>query len=247
MSMVAATIASSAALAPEPLHEHAVDLELVEREPTEVRERRPAGAEVVDGEPHAEPSSARSASAVASRSSSSALSDDLEAQRGGVDAGVAQRASDELGEVGPLQLAGRHVDRHGQRMLVAAEPSARATSHACASTHAPMGTMMPVSSATRRKSPGTTSPRTGCSQRSSASSATRSPVARSNSGWNSDAELVAVERAAQRALGEEARHGLGVHRLVEQLVARATASLGAVHRRVGVLQQARRRGRTTGR
>src|SRR3954447_8757885 len=38
--------------AAEALDEHAVDLELVEREPPEVRERRSAGAEVVDGELH---------------------------------------------------------------------------------------------------------------------------------------------------------------------------------------------------
>ena len=46
-----------------------------------------------------------------------------------------------------------------------------------------------------------------------------------------------LERLSQRALGEEARDGLRVHRVVEQLVAAAAASLGAVHGRVGVAQQ----------
>src|SRR5215472_10050568 len=41
-----------AALVAEPLHEGAVDLERVYREALEIAERRVAGAEVVDGEPH---------------------------------------------------------------------------------------------------------------------------------------------------------------------------------------------------
>ena len=53
------------------------------------------------------------------------------------------------------------------------------------------------------------------------------------------AELVALERLAESPLGEEAGHGLGVHRLVEQLVARAAAALRAVHRGVGVAKEAR--------
>ena len=85
---------------------------------------------------------------------------------------------------------------------------------------------------------GATSPRTGCSQRRSASSATRSPDRRSNCGWNTHAQLVALERLAESALGEQPGDGLRVHRLVEQLAARTAAALGAVHRGVGVAQQA---------
>src|SRR5215813_9246458 len=43
-----------AALVAEPLHEGAVDLERVHREPLEIAERRVAGTEVIDGEPHAQ-------------------------------------------------------------------------------------------------------------------------------------------------------------------------------------------------
>src|SRR5215467_5140894 len=43
-----------AALVAEPLHEGAVDLERVHREALEIAERRVPGAEVVDGEPHAQ-------------------------------------------------------------------------------------------------------------------------------------------------------------------------------------------------
>ena len=52
------------------------------------------------------------------------------------------------------------------------------------------------------------------------------------------AQLVALERLAEATLGQEAGHGLRVHRLVEQLVPRAAAALGAVHRGVGVAQEA---------
>ncbi len=66
-----------------------------------------------------------------------------------------------------------------------------------------MGTMIPVSSATRRKSPGITNPRTGWSQRSSASTATRSTGGEVELGLEEHAQFVAVERAAQRPLSEE--------------------------------------------
>ena len=54
MSIVAATMASSAALIPKSGDEARVDLQLVERKLPKVRERRAPGAEVVDGEAHAE-------------------------------------------------------------------------------------------------------------------------------------------------------------------------------------------------
>ena len=99
--------------------------------------------------------------------------------------------------------------------------------------------MMPVSSAIPMNSPGATRPRTGCSQRRSASSRTRSPDREVELRLEQHAELVALERLAQSPLGEQAGDGLRVHRLVEQLVARAAAALGAVHRGVGVAQEAR--------
>ena len=52
-----------------------------------------------------------------------------------------------------------------------------------------------------------------------------------------DLELAAIEGPAQLGLGAQARGGPGAHRLVEQLVAAASALLGPVHRRVGVAQQ----------
>ena len=53
------------------------------------------------------------------------------------------------------------------------------------------------------------------------------------------AELVTLERLAEPSLSEQAGDRLRVHGLVEQLVPRAAAALGAVHRGVGVAQEAR--------
>ena len=59
-------------------------------------------------------------------------------------------------------------------------------------------------------------------------------------GLEEHTQLVVIEGASQGSLGEQPRDRLRVHGLVEQLVAGPTATLGAVHRGVGVLQQARR-------
>ena len=50
-------------------------------------------------------------------------------------------------------------------------------------THAPMGTIRPLTSASGMKTSGGIGPRVGCSQRSSASTATTRPESRSTSGW----------------------------------------------------------------
>ena len=61
--MMARTMASLLSSSSRPLHERAVDLQHLDRERLEVRERRVAGAEVVDDEVHAEGRAARRRSA----------------------------------------------------------------------------------------------------------------------------------------------------------------------------------------
>ena len=51
-----------------------------------------------------------------------------------------------------------------------------------------------------------------------------------------DAELLALDGAAQVALGPQAREGVLAHLLVEELVAAAAALLGPVHRGVGLAE-----------
>ena len=66
-----------------------------------------------------------------------------------------------------------------------AHPSrnAAAASIACRITQSPSGTISPLSSAISMNSSGGTIPRTGCCQRTSASSPRVRPVARSTMGW----------------------------------------------------------------
>ncbi len=58
-----------------------------------------------------------------------------------------------------------------------------ASRQACSSTHRPSGTIRPLDSATGMKESGPSSPRSGCCQRTSASTATGRPVATSTTGW----------------------------------------------------------------
>ena len=69
-------------------------------------------------------------------------------------------------------------------------PAARR--QASSSTNSPIGTISPVSSASGMNSPGATTPRSGCRQRTSASAATTSPSARRAIGWYSTANSLRV-------------------------------------------------------
>ena len=108
---------------------------------------------------------------------------------------------------------------------------------ACSRTCSPSSAIRPASSATGMNSSGEIRPRSGCSQRTSASVETGSAGGEVDHRLVPGLELAAVERAAQLGLGAHAGHGLRAHRLVEQLVAATAACLGPVHRRVGVAEQ----------
>ena len=64
-------------------------------------------------------------------------------------------------------------------------------------THAPISSMMPISSASGMKTPGGTSPRSGCCQRTRASAPDERAVAKSNLRLVVDHELPAGGRAAE--------------------------------------------------
>ena len=99
-----------------------------------------------------------------------------------------------------------------------------------------MGTMSPVSSASGMNDPGGTRPRSGCSQRTSASKPSMRASAERDQRLVVQAQLVALDAAAQRGLEREAVADVLAHRLVEELDALA-AVLGAVHRGVGVADE----------
>ena len=137
---------------------------------------------------------------------------------------------------GLLDLSGRHVDATptGRPASPVRRPTPPIWRHASPSTQRPIGRIEPCSSAISMKSPGGTRPRSGCCQRTSASTPGEP------AGLEVDDRLVAeVELVALDGVLEVHRHlvpvadGL-VHARVEDLEPGLAAGLGHVHRHVGV-------------
>ena len=155
--MMAVTMAESLESSPEAVDEGLVDLQDVDREAPEVaaatssrcRSRRRRGCT---------PRRVQPAERVGRHLDvvhQHALGD-LELDQRRVDAGVGEHGGHVVDEAGVAELAAREVDRDRQRRRCA-RPTAcqRCTCRqAWSSTHAPIGTMSPVSSATVMKSPG---------------------------------------------------------------------------------------------
>ncbi len=85
------------------------------------------------------------------------------------------------------QLERAEVDVHGAHdtppPAFASSCQRLACRHASRSTKRPIATIIPVSSASGMNSAGMIVPRSGCSQRTSASAAAASPVASATIGW----------------------------------------------------------------
>jgi hypothetical protein len=169
--------------------EQAVDerlgqLQRVHGEALEVGQGGVAGAEVVDGQVDAEGPEA--AEAVQHRplvGGEDALGD-LQHQLARVEAGGVERAGHVLEQVGLLELADRQVDaEEGVGWSGKRRCQSRAAWQAACSTRRPMGTIRPVSSARETNSPGMTRPRSGWSQRTSASRPASSPSGSRTTGW----------------------------------------------------------------
>ena len=89
---------------------------------------------------------------------------------------------------------------------------------------------------------GRSSPRSGCCQRTSASTARTAPLAEVHDRLVEDPQLVALERPAQLVLGAQPAQDALAQHVVEELVAAAAALLGPVHGHVGVADQVGRLG-----
>ena len=94
--------------------ERAVELEPVEREAAQVAERRVAGAEVVEHDPHAEAAQRGQHRAGRVGLLHQRALGQLERERLGRQARLAQRRLDVAGQLAARDLARRHVDRHVQ-------------------------------------------------------------------------------------------------------------------------------------
>ena len=80
-------------------------------------------------------------------------------------------------------------------------------------------------------------PRSGCCQRTSASTATAAPVSSVDDRLVDEPQLVALERAAQALLDLQPVAQPAAHRAVEDLERAAAAGLDALERGVGALDE----------
>ena len=221
------------------VHERAVDLEHVDRELLEVRERRVAGAEVVDREPDAEvaqPAQARPSAAAGSFISAPSVISRISRSR--LEAAPVEQRLDPVGEVGVEQLARRDVHADRRR---ASRADARRSSRALPRTRSrstcwPISSMRPASSANGMNDSGPSRPRSGCCQRTSASSAVMRPDSQLVDRLVVHDELAAFGRAAEVRLEVEPFDRGEVHLVREHAAAVLAAGLRRVHREVGVAQ-----------
>ena len=162
----------------------------------------------------------------------------LEAQPGRIEPGQVEHVGHHLDQLGIGQLAGRQVDRHldlapaGQR-----RPAHGLRDAASLSTHHPIGTIRPVSSAIGMKLLGITTSWPGRFQRTSASTWVMVPSLSCDHRLVVQLELPALDGRPQRPLvgqtldGALVEVGLEDHPLVASLV------LGPVHGHVGVTDE----------
>ena len=108
----------------QPVDERTVHLDCFDREALQVPERRVAGPEVVDAEPDSQALERRDRAHGRLGVVHQDVLGDLEAQPGGVGAGVVERRSHVLGEVGVRQLPARQVHRHDEARPVLRAPLA---------------------------------------------------------------------------------------------------------------------------
>ena len=194
----------------EPRHERAVDLDRVERQVLEVRQRRVAGPEVVEHEADpqvAQPPQGPDARPRTGPSRRDSVISSSRARR--VEAGLGEDLGDLVDEVRLGELAGRQVDRHHERRpaRVAASRQTAAWRQAVSRTQRPSGTIRPVSSARRDERERRDEARaSGCCQRTSASKPD-DPVGRAGrrSAGSGRAARRARARGAGRSRGRSAR------------------------------------------
>ena len=120
-------------------HEGLVDLEHVDRELLEVGDRGVAGAEVVDGQAHAEGADRVELAQDLGIAAEHAALAELQLQQRGVDPALLQGLAHDLGEVAAHELAERDVDRDPAQRKALVEPGAglgrRRAQHPAADRH----------------------------------------------------------------------------------------------------------------
>ena len=214
--------------------EGAVDLHLVHREALQVGEARVAGAEIVEGDRHAERlqlvERAQRDVGVLHRGGLG----DLELEQLRRQTGVPERLGDELHQPGVVELARREVHRHLQAMLRADErrPAAGFAQH-------PFADLQDEARLLRHLDEFRRADQTAMRVVPAHQGLVRHDLAalRLDDRLVVHAQLVAAERAPQVALERQAPRRRQVHLLGEELVVGAAHLLRVVHGRVGVADQ----------
>ena len=215
--------------------EQAVDLQLVDRQLAQVGEARVAGAEVVDGEAHAELADAAQRLGVVVEVRHQHALGDLELERGAVQPVRRQRGrSPSARSASPWrELGGRDVDREPGGCSGSSRCQAPACDSARSRVHSPIARIRPQSSASGTKSSGPISPRAGCCQRTSASAPTSAARA-AHAPAASAAQLAARQRAAQLVLDAQPLGRARVQRRLEEARSAAPLSFAWYMRGIGV-------------
>ena len=213
-------------------HEAPVDLELVQRQPGQISERRIAGAKVINQKRM--PSATSSESAPPSlRSLDQQTLGDLQRQARRVSAGLGEHAATRLRQNRLVKLARTDVDGKTHTTLAETGNACEPT-QASRNTHSPSATINPVSSATGMNCIGTTMPRVGCRQRTSGSAPTSS--ARVDLRLQVQLKL-AVAIASLNSCSSARRCWPRTASRTQKTRSNCGRRLGAIHRGVGLAQQ----------
>ena len=227
MPIIASTSARVARAVAELGEKRRVDLQRVERQLADRRQRRVAGAEAVQRDPHAD-----AAQVVELRHRDLALArehrlGDLEHELG--------RAQGRCAAARARRCPPARAPRSGARETLTCTAGAlvlgrRARRSQCASSRqaidrisAPSGTASPLASAAARNWAGASSPWSGCCQRTNASTATIVPAVQVEDRLVVQAQLAVGQRAAQPLLDLGGVQQPAAHALRRELGARAAA------------------------
>src|SRR3954453_1794347 len=220
------------------VHERPVDLDPLQRELLQQRQRGVTGSEVVERDPHAERTHSPQRCQCQLGLGDHDAFGDLEPEQLRRHARTCQRLVDDRREVGIAQLARRHVDRHGRGLAAhtVVDPASqlRECFEQCpgADGHDRSGVFGDGDELGRRHDRAVT-------------------LLPAHQGFEADhiagfeiedrlmeeTKLAAIERAIQRGLDREPMSDALVHRFVVDGEAVAAGVLGAVHRRVRVAQE----------
>src|SRR3954469_19712271 len=221
----------------QPVDERAVDLDRVDRHALQARQGRVAGAEVVEQDADAELAQALERRARRGDVLEEDALGDLEAEAAGLEAAARERPLHLAEELGPGELAARHVDGDaevgGVREALApgGDLGGRLLEHPAAERRDEAGLLGQADELGRADD--AVAGTVPADERLDADQALVGDV---EDRLVVDAELLALDGAAQVALGAQPDERVVAHLLVEELVAPASALLRLVHRGVGLAQ-----------